>query len=73
MASPQFAAEAPAVKQSIIAQILSATHAAAKVDLFGQRPISVSAGGLRGPTVRGPSALELGSILQGRQMGLIGQ
>jgi hypothetical protein len=70
LAAPAFAAEPVQVKQNIIAQVLGAVHTAAKIDLFGQRPVTASAGGLGGPTVRGPSQMDIAAVIAGRQRGL---
>jgi hypothetical protein len=69
MASPQYAAEPLPMKQAVIAQVLGAVNNAAKVDLFGQSPVSVGIGA-KGPTLQTPSAMELAAILGARQGGL---
>lgn len=70
LASPQFAAEPERIRQSIIANVVGATHTAAKIDLFGEKPVQIAPGGLSGPTIRGPSAMDLAALLGARGQGL---
>jgi hypothetical protein len=70
LAAPAFAAEPLTVKQNMMGQILNATNNAAKVDLFGQSPVSVGLS-LKGPKLVGkPDLFELAAIQNARRLGL---
>ena len=69
LASPQFAAEPMGTKQAVIANVLGAVNNAAKMDLFGQSPVTVGMG-MKGPTVSQPSAMDIAALIAGRKQGL---
>jgi len=69
MASPAFAAEPLQMKQAVMAQILGAVNSAAKMDLFGQSPVSVGMGA-RGPTLQKPNIMEIAAMIEARRKGL---
>jgi hypothetical protein len=69
MASPQFAAEPMGVKQGVLANVLSAVNNAAKMDLFGQSPVTVGMG-MKGATVSKPSVMDIAALIGGRRQGL---
>jgi len=69
MASPGYAREPLGMKQAIMGQILTAVNNAAKIDLFGQTPVSIGMGA-RGPSISKPTPMELVEMIDARRRGL---